>query len=109
MTGGIDIATNVRRCRDHSRIASVQLFNASIDVHLARSGPAPGEKHRIYSVDLAPLSPERDLWRCWRRRAAPAGIGTDHPVTKKSIALDGGYWNIIRSEERRVGKEHVLV
>ena len=69
MTGGIDIATIVHRCRDHSGIASVQALNASIDVDLVRSRPAPGETHRIYSVDLAPLGPERDLWRrCWRRR-----------------------------------------
>src|SRR5262245_47011494 len=66
VTGGIDIATIVRRCRYHSRIASVQLLNASIDVHLTGSRPAPGETHRIYSVDLAPLGTERDLWRCRR-------------------------------------------
>src|SRR5215831_8309142 len=68
MTGGIDIATNVGRCRDHSGIASVHLFDASIDIHLARGGPAPGQTHRIYSVDLAPLGAECDLCRCWRWR-----------------------------------------
>src|SRR4029453_6512911 len=86
MTGGIDIATIVRRCRDHSRIASVQLLNASIDVDLARTRPAPGETHRIYSVDLAPLGPERDLCRrcrC-RRRSGRSGAYIEFRAREKA-------------------------
>ena len=86
MTGGIDIATIVRRCGDHSGIAFVHVLNAAIDIHLARSGPAPGETHRIYSVDLAPLGPERDLWRRCRRWRGGAGLRAVSPAGVQNAA-----------------------
>src|SRR5262249_33765568 len=112
MTGGVEIATIVRRCRDHSRIASVQLLNAAIDVDLVRRGPDPGETHCIYSVHFAPLGVERDLWRCRRgrgrtglRAVSPAGV---HIAKAMKSAPDdhftvGPHYRVIGSASGCVG------